>query len=393
MSIRCSLSVGAFLVGVALSMSITVAYAGDYYQCGDGRYYKYYESSQKYAYWETSYWRTSYMVSTLPTANGGCTELPIQDEDDWRCFMLGDCPVPDTCGNGAMDGDEEGVDCGGSCAPCNAAKCPDGCFYDGYACRPSMPLADAMGNCPPGTVRYGQTNSCYDPAYLISENGGVCPGDTIPDAGVCVPAPLKYNDSNPEPDYPVSGEAPVDSHFAPSANQTSTETSIQTVDNGDGTSTRTTTETSSSSSGEGGSGGSMGGSSSVTITTEIIDNATGDVVGSSTVSEDTDENPLSNPGNYTVGDPNGDADGVGDRFAERSGSFTNTLKTAPIYSAFNNVFSVPSGGTSTYILDMGSYGTVSVDLNNFSTVFAIFGWALVFASLWIAGKLVIANKG
>jgi hypothetical protein len=299
-------------------------------------------------------------------------------------------PEPSHCSNGVRDGDEVGIDCGGSCAPCNAAKCPEGYFYDGYACRPPMPLSDALGNCPPGMARYAQTNLCYDPAYLTALNGGTCPDGYIADAGVCAPEPLKYNNAGPEPDYPLLTDNPSYSEFASGSSSTNETKTVITTDNGDGTSTRVSTSTYGGTTSGGGAGSVFGGTKT---TVEIIDNGTGEVISSSTETTQTDENPLSNPGNYTVGEPNGDAGGVGDRFAGRIDSFIDTLKTAPVYSAFNNVFSVPSGGTSSYVLDMGSYGAVTVDLNNFSTVFAVFGWALVFASLWIAGKLVIANKG
>lgn len=205
---------------------------------------------------------------------------------------------------------------------------------------------------------------------------------------VFVYPPILYNDANDPPEYPALASNPSSSEFETSATSSYGGKSVSQVDNGDGTSTRITTGYSGSSSS---GGGSIFGSSSTT--TEIIDNATGNVLSSTTEESATDDNPLSNPSNYEVSDPEGDAEGVGDRFADRINSFIVNLRAAPIYSAFNSVFTVPAGGTSVHMLDMGSYGTVEFDFSDYSNVFHIFGWAMVFASVWVAGKLIVANKG
>lgn len=103
----------------------------------------------------------------------------------------GACPPegptePDHCTNDVKDGDETGVDCGGSCQDC-ITVCPDGMdlvplYGDGqttYVCMRTAPKNEA-GDCPPGYTLPLDGDRCADVSPTVAP-ADVSPDDVHPD--------------------------------------------------------------------------------------------------------------------------------------------------------------------------------------------------------------------
>lgn len=86
-------------------------------------------------------------------------------------------PPPDpTCSDGLLNGDEQGVDCGGSCAPALCSSCSDGLQNGDEA------GVDCGGSCAPET---GECPSCSDGIQNGDEEGVDCGGSCLPVSGEC----------------------------------------------------------------------------------------------------------------------------------------------------------------------------------------------------------------
>lgn len=158
-----------------------------------------------------------------------------------------DPPEPATCSNSIADPDELGVDCGGSCNAACVATCPEGTTIEPngneYICLQEI-SPDQYGNCPNLTDWY------YYPA-----GGGypaICSTTTDPYMGAEVP--VLPGVSDPWVSTDISNES----------------STVATVDNGDGTSTKTTTTSITNNEGD----------TQTTTNNEIINNTTGDTISS-----------------------------------------------------------------------------------------------------------------
>jgi hypothetical protein len=180
---------------------------------------------------------------------------------------------PGTCSNGQQDSDEVGIDCGGPCSATCEEICPPntenligfdgqpGCFWYG--------LKDNFGNCPDGTTAaddQGYPDACYKSYSTILAVSGT-EVDAVDD--------LNF----------TAGSLSTVEQVYPSA----------MTDNGDGTSSKTTiTERV-----------GPGGETTTTTKTDVIDNTTGEVLSSTTNTEQ--EIPIEeNPDNYSYDIGDGD---------------------------------------------------------------------------------------
>ncbi|MFT5800269.1 MAG: hypothetical protein ACI956_000069 [Nonlabens sp.] len=108
-----------------------------------------------------------------PTCSDG-----IQNGDETGIDCGGSCApcdVPPTCDDGIQNGDETGVDCGGSCAPCDVLP----------TCNDGIQNGDETGvdcggsTCPP----CGTPPTCNDGVQNGDETGVDCGGSTCPPCG------------------------------------------------------------------------------------------------------------------------------------------------------------------------------------------------------------------
>lgn len=87
---------------------------------------------------------------------------------------VNDCTVP-TCSDGIRNGDETGVDCGGSCAPCAEPTCSDGMMNGdetGVDCGgPDCPACPTNDNCGDGSSSF---NICVGEACDVMDGGQAC---------------------------------------------------------------------------------------------------------------------------------------------------------------------------------------------------------------------------
>lgn len=181
---------------------------------------------------------------------------------------------PATCQDGVKSGDETGIDCGGSCLDDTCtAFCPDGWtnVSDLICASPEVPMVN--GACPED----------YPQGNLTDQ--------------VCIATvPITWADPDYDPDAPPS----LENFITYTAETDSTATTTYTdVDNGDGTSTRTETETIVESS------TGQYDKTTVTTTTIVYNNTTGDTI-SKTVVTDTEQEQVADPGEGVyAGDPDG----------------------------------------------------------------------------------------
>jgi hypothetical protein len=94
--------------------------------------------------------------------------------------------VPDTCTNGVQDGDETGLDCGGSCTPCVACAAPGDCpsgICEAQVCvnAQQVPCADAApanatSSITDVTITYSEASGWSTPAACAwACDRGFCP--------------------------------------------------------------------------------------------------------------------------------------------------------------------------------------------------------------------------
>jgi hypothetical protein len=183
-------------------------------------------------------------ILTFGTTSTSCTSLPPSQ--------------PENCTNDIQDGDELGINCGGSCASECVWQCPTGYAY-----------SENIGSC----ADYDNTVGAYN---------GNCPDGYAIDSdypSTCVHTASQQLASPDDPDLviPVLDIDQV-SFYTPSEATTTTTKDVTVVDNGDDTSTKTTTTTSTTT-----SSSSTAPTTTTTTTTEIIDNTTSAVLSSTTV--------------------------------------------------------------------------------------------------------------
>jgi hypothetical protein len=170
--------------------------------------------------------------------------------------------------NGVQDGDEEGIDCGGSSGVECVNACPSGTHLVGTGCYHATD-PDQYGNCPDG--------------YSSGSVDGVTVECSKRIDTVALASPAWLNDNPPEP---FTGG----SYFEQGTYSEVSSSTSETVDNGDGTSTTTTTTTTTNSDG----------TESTTTTSTTSNNSTGVVIGSTTTTTGT-TSPEENLENYTGG--------------------------------------------------------------------------------------------
>lgn len=316
---------------------------------------------------------------------------------------------------------EEGIDCGGDCdAPCERF-CPDGSTNWGVAgsndqCWTVVPT-DPTGNCPsgysrmtvsscpaggcPGGLTVG-TRACY------YDNGSVWAANTnlVPDA-----SPPAAWSPNTNYDYTTTNNTPVTTNNVDTSttttnetNNTSTTTTVSnnTVVNNDNTVTTTK------------------------VTTTTVYNTTNNqMISRDTVTDTTTKSPLGNdlkttqtqqetfdeneqvltdetitetfdfafspPGYselpFSVESPDNS------RFATRFTEFTTAVQGAAIYAPLFSVLSPSLGsGASSVSLSMGTWGTETIDLADYASVWESLKYLLLFSCLLVSARLIIANK-
>lgn len=266
------------------------------------------------------------------------------------------------------DGVEDGIDCGGQSNAACISGCPDNTdLVEGGCYHTTSP--DSSGNCPTG---YGKEISSTTGATLSCSK-------RVASATV---ASQEWYDANPLDPY-EGGASYTGGSYSEVKNTTS-----QTVDNGDGTSTKTTVET----------GTDSNGSSYTKTTNTLIDNSTGNVLGE-TSSTNTDTPPEDNPGNYDYGAPDGSVDGEvdserADKFGVRVDDFFAAVGSSPIGTAFSGLSDTSSvgEGTSSFNVDLGSWGQETFDLSIYATALNTLGYFLIALSMWRSYRLIIANK-
>jgi len=189
-------------------------------------------------------------------------------------------PEPAHCSNTTKDGDETGVNCGGSCLASCSKYCPIGyelglIIGGGYECSKAID-PDQFGNCPAGWLQMGTfCKSVADPIDAAD------------------PQLLT------EPVLTSSGWYQLPAEYTPGTFNVVNMSSFDTVDNQDGTHTVTETKTTSG----------PGSSTSTTITSNTYNTTTGQLVGStSTTTGET--SPEENPGNYNYSVSDTESDGL-----------------------------------------------------------------------------------
>lgn len=142
-----------------------------------------------------SYVVRDYQTGTI-LASGG-----VFGNEESTAFCLGD--IVDSCNDGIQNGDEEGVDCGGSlCPPCNAnPTCDDGVQNGdeegvdcgGSFCPPCSSCNDGVQNGDEEGVDCGGSScppcpTCFDGVQNGDEEGVDCGGSTCPpcESGECL---------------------------------------------------------------------------------------------------------------------------------------------------------------------------------------------------------------
>ena len=120
-------------------------------------------------------------ASSGPTCTDG-----IQNGNETGVDCGGTCPACPTCTDGVQNGNETGVDCGGSCAPCSGSTCTDG-VQNGNETG-----VDCGGSCP-------ACPTCNDGIQNGNETGVDCGGSCAPCTGGSCDAPGGLFASNIKP--------------------------------------------------------------------------------------------------------------------------------------------------------------------------------------------------
>jgi hypothetical protein len=245
---------------------------GTYVALSNNQVRKYYSSTQAgYDYCAanptfntSSAWGRTLEYTFLST--NGCNPLPTE---------------PATCNDDKLTDGETGIDCGGPCFSACTSFCPppssswnvggeSGCIW--------VTGTDAYGNC--NTV-----NGFIKTAVTECPPSG-CSGSVQVGQDVCAKPVSAVMAKSSDQVSMLSGGGWVQFH---GETTTTTNGDGQTVDNGDGTSTRTTTSTTTG-----------GGSTTTTTTTTTINNATGAVLSQGTTTTEIGP-PEANEGNYEAG--------------------------------------------------------------------------------------------
>ena len=270
----------------------------------------------------TNYWRpSSYSGLTTSGASkfvssGSVVYFLVRSSEMYRCGSNGyaiviwystQIPVvePSHCQNQVKDGDEVGIDCGGSCEDsCDMIGCAENFSPDPIteSCVPenSFSTPDKYGNCPTGSVMlpYSNNTTCVKSSYLASN--GECQSPLVLDylgngVAVCNQPATLYNSNDAVPDIsPVDESEPV-TMTKGSLSIVETESFVET-DNGDGTKTKVTSKDVQKTNPDNTV------NNYTEVTTEIIDVSTNSVISSSTqITEDVSAED--NPENYNYGSP------------------------------------------------------------------------------------------
>jgi len=367
------------------------AYSSGVYDCAEGGGANYYMDASSFGY-------AAREIMVYPDYAGTCAVTPdaklkgrsrVVKILDTVCYVLAP-PEPDHCHNGIKDGDEEGVNCGGSCNnTCDSLACPDttNWFVDSYGrCYPTetgfanlYATPDSAGNCPAGftadtwhdSVLNQDFKRCKD-TRMIRRADGSCADGWIPNPGVpdqCLPEPVAYSSANDPPDVP---DVPIKEGWTGTAESTTENKTVDIVDNGDGTSTKTETTVNNTTNNNDNST-----TTTTTTTTSIIDNSTNEVLSSSSESETTGDKKEDNAGNYdwNIGGPdyNGVAYGDDDKPAEEDtegliSAWINNNPVRTFLTGYEVTCTAPISSVSTTIFGK----TVSIDFarqaDNFATI-------------------------
>jgi hypothetical protein len=316
------------------------------------------------------------------------------------CYISRDydySPEPSTCSNGVKDGDEIGVDCGGSCT--NGCECSCGEGYtlsmvstpEGTSCEcEAIVEPDKLDQCPIGYVKWWD-----DQNYMH------CVATSDP---VLVDSGLPQSESETFTSDTI-GSTPSGSDGSTSDSPSSfaggtfsvveSPTTTTTVDNGDGTSTitETTSMTSTDSTG-----------SSTTVTrssTYIQDNTTGEEIeGTRTTETEGDVAPEDNPENYDFAvHEDGDFSEMGisdeDKPDEEDWNtwFSDKMNNNPIKSVLDSVSVTTANSVCSFSGQvLGSTVEFSFCGDPYESTLEFMGYVLVFLS-GIGAYFIVVGRG
>jgi len=127
--------------------------------------------------------------TTFIVTSGNCSDDGIQNGNEEGVDCGGSCAPCATCSDGIQNGNEEGVDCGGSCAPC--ATCSDGVQNGneegvdcGGSCAPCAACSDGVQNGNEEGIDCGGScapcATCSDGIQNGNEEGVDCGGSCAP---------------------------------------------------------------------------------------------------------------------------------------------------------------------------------------------------------------------
>lgn len=301
-----------------------------------------------------------------------CTELPETE--------------PTTCSNGDRDGDETGIDCGGSCTSECVNYCPDGTqpvpTYNGgqivsYGCANIQDNKNSFGSCPSGWFPSSDGNGCVESLTVLL---------------VQPSASQEYIDSFTDPT--VEGSSGLTTG---TFSQTEFYTPETVVDNGDGTETVKLTKITT------GSDGSSTSSTTTLIRPSGSSSGTGFTADGTPApgyegTTDTDEEK---PGEATVGSTEraelpdiSDAinSGIDQSFATFN-DFIDDVKNSELSDVFTNIMTPPadSSGSDVLSVDMGSYGSQTIDFTSSQGLYDILGGVLQTCA-FITGAYIVFRK-
>lgn len=304
------------------------------------------------------------LKNTYPTIKSACVDSPPPPDPT---------PEPVSCSNGLADTNENGIDCGGSCAAFCAQVCPEGFNLitnvqtNVDECSKIVD-ADQWGQCPMGWAIHPANGTAAPWCELIVPS---VPGK----ADEFSAQPAAASATPPAPQTSTGSTSTVVTNNTTNNTSTVTTTTKHTSYGGN----VTTTTTSNTYSGPDGTG---------QLTSSTTESKTG-AASPTDATQGTDSSAYSTPGESSpYGD--GSAFDVGQRFQ----TFVETVKSSALFSmAGGFAAGIPSGGESTYSFSGGRYGEHTFDFSRFSSVFTMIRALYLIMCSWVAIKIVTLKGG